>query len=137
MLLQLLVNLKKWRKMFHKIPGVFQKYRKTICFSRTFSGSWKIISKFQEFSRNSRSFPGIPGVMLVVSTIIILTNIWSSLPFSHPLSWSPKLWRCSGSEVFKSFLISLFIQIAVLGTKKNKKQTNRHSVDNMHTVHVN
>ena len=62
-----------------KIPGVFQEYRETICFSRSFPGSWKNISKFQEYSRstgklsvflgdfqdpgkifqNSRSFPGI------------------------------------------------------------------------------
>ena len=49
-------------------PGVFQRrgikfqnsrsfleYREIICFSRSFPGTWKKISHFQEFSRNSRS----------------------------------------------------------------------------------
>ena len=81
-----LVCLENWWRNFNEIPGVFQENREIICFSKGFPGSWKKISKFQEFSRrtgklsvfprvfqgpgkkfqNSRSFPGI---LRVVSTL--------------------------------------------------------------------
>ena len=36
-------------------PGVFQENMEVICFSRSFSGPWIEMSKFQELFKNSRS----------------------------------------------------------------------------------
>ena len=40
---------------YRRIPGEFQEYPESSCFSRSFPRSWKEIIKFPELSKNSRS----------------------------------------------------------------------------------
>ena len=87
----------KLTKKIHKIPRVFQENREINCLSRCFPGPWKIISKFQEFSRNSRSNEHHTIVFQYIvwfTCWIVLINYWSASASKwNNVGW--KVWSLS------------------------------------------
>ena len=111
--------------LFHRNPGVLQKFREITRFSRSFPGPWKKISKFQEFSRNSRSSEH--HVQLSCErrkTLLDEKTITKPYIRRKTFTLSQKLTNCVRNSQ-KSFKLKLLVFVDLLGTEARMVMTQK------------